>query len=122
MFLIFNRVTAVLLALSFISGASAHSQSPGKIEKVTPWAVETVKIKLTNLNNFQQSYELWLDTAKLGNTPLIPANSSRSVNVRLQTETGQETNRNLCSVSVSEAESTIRTRVCTTVKLYRPEQ
>ena len=122
----------IVLALMLFTGTvSAHTQSPGKIEKTVFGEVNTVEFTIVNRNDYPSAFEVLVYDADmvdgkvvtvpepkvLGTIEELTYNESFKFRVDLRAPTGTKTHKVMCTRMLRE--SGYRSSVCSLVVLNR---
>lgn len=109
----------IAAALAFSAGATAHSQLPTEYKKFVVQKRVLVPIEVTNINDFNQSYDLFVDDVRVGRLAL-KSGETRKVKVPVSADTANRWVRHeIHTRSIPRKGEKLITRIFTKVKLYR---
>lgn len=113
-----KRICCVVATLSF--GVLAHSQHPNEINQTVTTAVSQVEVKITNMYNQRQCYQILHNELPLPNFVCLEAKETEKVRVWVRNIPDKNSLNQICSLSGVLEGNNIRTKLCTDVKTYYP--
>ncbi|MEH0373371.1 hypothetical protein [Vibrio mimicus] len=115
-------MTFVFLSLFFSFDSVAHSQSPIKVKDISLYSQYKVKINVGNDSDLAALFDIELNGVIIETDFKVGPQKIRPYNVTIKDITPNSVNLNkVCSISKPDGVYTIRTRICTEIKIIYPK-
>ena len=108
---------AVLLCVGS-AAAYAHSHSPTRFEKNSPWNYEKLVLEVKNLNAEPLAFEIEINGKIVGSTPAFKSFQQEKIRINLRLEEGIN-KFDVCTITKPDNPSLVRTRICTKVTINK---